>query len=95
MPPSVKVEDGPATSPVGALPGPRGAGIPAKAIAELISKCTRKLKAWLELGKRSPCKYRYRPTLPSVIGKYASQHGATAAAQDFLRKLEEQGNWLT
>jgi len=93
MPPSVKVEDRSAASPVGAFSGPRWAGIPAKAIAESISKCTRKLKAWLELGKCSPCKYR--PTLPSVIGKYASQHGATAATQDFLRKLEEQGNWLT
>ena len=64
--------------------------IPAKAIAESISKCRRQLKAWLELGKRGPCKYR--PTLPSVSGKYASQHGTAAAARHFSRKLEEQGN---
>ena len=41
-------------------------------------------------GKRGPCKYR--PALPSVIGKYASQHGIAAAAQGYFRKLEEQGN---
>jgi len=46
----------------------------------------------LELGKRGPCKYR--PALPSVIGKYASQHGIAAAAWHFSKKLEEQGDVL-
>jgi len=43
---------------------------------------------WLELGKCSSCKSK--PALPSVSGKYASQHGAAAAARHFLRKLGEQ-----
>jgi len=96
VPPCVKSEDSSAThsvSPVGALPDPRGslsAAIPAKAISQSISKCRRQRKAWLELGKCNPCKYRL--TLPSVIGKYGSQHGAAVAAQHFLRKLEEQGH---
>ena len=63
------------------------AATPAKTIAESISKCRRQLKAQVERG---PCKYR--PTPPSVIGKYASQHGAAAAAQHLSRKLEEQGD---
>ena len=40
-------------------------------------------------GKHSP--YKYRPTLPSETGKYASQHGVAAATKSFSRKLEEQG----
>jgi len=68
--PRVKGEDGSAASPVGALLDPRGslsAAIPAKAIAESISKCRRQLKAWLELGSAVSW-----PALPSVIGKHAS-----------------------
>ena len=51
--PCVKGEEGSVASPVGALLDPRGlmsATIPAKAIAEFISKCRRQLKAQLELG---------------------------------------------
>jgi len=72
---------------------PRGllsAATPAKTIGESISKCRRQLKAWVELGKQGPCKYRPAPT--SVPDKYASQHGVAAAAQHLSRKLEEQGD---
>ena len=30
--------------------------------------------------------------VPSEIGKYTSQHGASTAARHFIRELEEQGN---
>ena len=41
-------------------------------------------------GKGTP--YKYKPSLPSEIGKYASQRGAAVAAQHVSRKLEEQGD---
>jgi len=53
-----------------------------KEIVEVISKCRWQLIAWLVQGKHSP--YKYRPTLPSEIGKYASQHGASTAARHFM-----------
>jgi len=39
-------------------------------------------------GKGTP--YKYKPSLPSEIGKYASQRGVVVAAQHVSRKLEEQ-----
>ena len=39
-------------------------------------------------GKRGPYK-TYSPSEHSQIGKYASQHGATAASQNFSRKLKK------
>jgi len=39
-------------------------------------------------GKRSP--YKYRPTLPSEIGKCDSLHSVAGAAQGLSRNLEEQ-----
>jgi len=74
----VKGEDGCGAS---ALPDSRGslsAAIPAKTIIELISKCKKQLRTWLQLGRHGSCKYR--PTLPSVIGKYVSQHQSAGAA---------------
>ena len=41
-------------------------------------------------GKGTP--YKYKPTLPSEIGKHTSQCGAAVAAQHLSRKLEEQGD---
>ena len=63
------------------------AAIPAKALPESTSQCRRQLKVWLELGKHGPCKYR--PALPSVISKYASQCGAAEERQHFF---EEAGS---
>jgi len=84
----VNSKDGLAASPVCNLPDPRGLlsfAILAKAITEAISKCRRQLKAWLEVCKHGP--YKYRPALLPEIGKYVSQHGEAAAAQGFSRKL--------
>ena len=51
--PHVKGEDGSAASPVGNLPCPReslSSVIPTKTITEVISKCGRQLKVWLEVS---------------------------------------------
>jgi len=86
-----KSEDGSAASPVGDLMHPRGllpSAIPAKAIAEVVSRYRRQLKTWLE---ESAVLTNTGPLCCLKLAKYASQHGAAAVARGFSRKLEEQG----
>ena len=85
-------KDSPVASTVCDLLDPRGSlssALPAKAVIEVISKCRRQLKVWLEV---SAVHTSTGPLCYPNLGKYASQHVAAAAAHSFLRKLEEQGN---
>jgi len=80
--PHVKGEDGAAASPVGELPCPRESlfsSISTKAITE-VQKATESVAG----VKHGP--YKYRPALPSVIGKYTAQHSAAEPARHFSRK---------
>jgi len=84
-----KVKTALLSSPVGAFLDPReslSAAIPAKTIAESISKCRRQLKHCLELvtGKHSPCKYR--PILPSVIGEYNQSAWCRCSSMAFFEE---------
>jgi len=73
-PPRVKGEDNSAVSSDDTLPDPRGslsAVIPAKSITELISRCRRHLKAWLEvsmvLASTGPLCRLYLASMPVSI----------------------------
>ena len=75
--PQVKGEDGSGASPVNDLLDTRGAlssaiHVPSKAITEVAQKVTQTVAG----GKRSP--HKYRPALPSEIGKYCQSAWCTA-----------------
>ena len=75
-----KSEDGSAASPV-LLPY-----LPKQSLKWLVDTEGNSKHGW-----RKAQSYKYRSTLLSEIGKYASQHGAPAVARGFSRKLEKQG----